>query len=536
MAASAAASSGAAAKPAATAAEHAGAAAAAVADSELLRSLCVPDPEYTLGGIHGDTEPSHPSVAMHLIRQLIPGQDLTRTAVPPWYLEPRSLLERFADIMMHPEMLLAAEGGKDAEARILGVAAWYLSGWHYRTTGVKKPTNPIIGETMGTFWVHEDGSRSTYLAEQVCHRPPISAMHVRNVTHGIEANAAIHTRSKFSAPQTAQSILEGGCSLQFHNHGEEYFVTFPTANALGLLFGTLRMELSGDVRIACAKTGLAVELSFHIAPFFGGADSKNRVTGALKRGDEKLGDIAGQWDSIVMLTRGGAAAPEVVMDLSKHTVAPKMVLPLGLQGPWESRRLWAPMFEAMNARPTVDWDAVTRLKNQMEEDQRRLPCHSHGHGQLTMGWAAKLFKPATVHDPVTSTDVPIWTLDEERLGLTRTDEVNAVALSRNTHDIRGGEPGPIPTGKAAEGLVSSAHAPAAVVAAAAAKAAKAAPAAAAAAAKPAPAPTAATTRPAPAAASKASKPADGKAAESGAGEATAPSAAAPQGDKPATDK
>lgn len=432
---------------------------------------------------------------------------------------------------MHPGMLLTAEGAKDPEARILGVAAWYLSGWHYRTTGVKKPTNPIIGETMGTFWVHEDGSRSTYLAEQVCHRPPISAMHVRNVTHGIEANAAIHTRSKFSAPQTAQSILEGGCSLQFHNHGEEYFVTFPTANALGLLFGTLRMELSGDVRIACAKTGLAIELSFHIAPFFGGADSKNRVTGTLKRGDEKLGEIAGQWDSIVMLTRGGAAAPEVIMDLSKHTVAPKMVLPLSMQGPWESRRLWAPMFETMNARPTVDWDTVTRIKNQMEEDQRHLPCHSHGHGQMTMGWAAKLFKPATVHDPVTSTDVPIWTLDEERLGLAHTDEVNAVALSRNTHDIRGGEPGPIPTGDAAEGLVSSAHAPATIMAAAAAKTAKAAPAAAAAAAR---AATGAAGK-----AAKSTKPAGGKSAEtaeSGAGESAAAAPVASKGDKPATDK
>ena len=131
---------------------------------------------------------------------------------------------------------------------------------------------------------------------------------------------------------------------------------------------------------------------------------------------------------------------------------------------------------------------------------------------------------------MTSTDVPIWTLDEERLGLARTDEVNAVALSRNIHDIRGGEPGPIPTGDAAEGLVSSAHAPATVIAAAAAKTAKAAPAA------------AAPAREAPGAAGKAAKstkPAGGKSAEtaeSGAGESAAAAPAASKADKAATDK
>ena len=43
----------------------------------------------------------------------------------------------------------------------------FLSGWHYRTIGVKKPFNPIIGETFACYWKHADGSRSQYFAEQV---------------------------------------------------------------------------------------------------------------------------------------------------------------------------------------------------------------------------------------------------------------------------------------------------------------------------------------------------------------------------------
>ena len=53
--------------------------------------------------------PSPPALsrarARGAVKSLIPGQDLTRTVIPPWFLEPRSLLERWADVLMHPELL-----------------------------------------------------------------------------------------------------------------------------------------------------------------------------------------------------------------------------------------------------------------------------------------------------------------------------------------------------------------------------------------------------------------------------------------------
>ncbi len=40
------------------------------------------------------------------VKSLMPGQDLTRVTIPAFFLEPRSLLERMADTMMHPDLLL----------------------------------------------------------------------------------------------------------------------------------------------------------------------------------------------------------------------------------------------------------------------------------------------------------------------------------------------------------------------------------------------------------------------------------------------
>lgn len=69
-------------------------------------ALCVADADHTLGGREEDVEPEHPSVLGHLIRQLRPGQDLTRVLIPSFFLEDRSLLEKLADVMMHPQLAL----------------------------------------------------------------------------------------------------------------------------------------------------------------------------------------------------------------------------------------------------------------------------------------------------------------------------------------------------------------------------------------------------------------------------------------------
>ncbi len=69
-------------------------------------AACVPDAAHTLGG-SSEEEPEHPSVLGHLVKQLRPGQNLERVLIPAFFLEPRSLLEKMADTMMHPQLAIA---------------------------------------------------------------------------------------------------------------------------------------------------------------------------------------------------------------------------------------------------------------------------------------------------------------------------------------------------------------------------------------------------------------------------------------------
>jgi hypothetical protein len=233
---------------------------------------------------------------------------------------------------------------------------------------VKKPYNPIVGETFACYWKHGDGSRSQYFAEQVLHRPPISAIYFENRRHNMVASAHIWTKSQFAAPQTTKSILDGACLLTLTNLGEEYFITFPTYYAHNLLIGTLRMEVGDSAHIVCTKTGLRADLDFQQATMWSSA-KMNGVEGRIVRlpaaaipgpgaawpshaATEELFSISGHWDKVIHITPKGGKQ-ETFLDISKEPVSPKYALPIKLQGPWESRRLWQHATQELSQRPAV---------------------------------------------------------------------------------------------------------------------------------------------------------------------------------------
>ena len=261
--------------------------------------------------------------------------------IPAFFLEPRSLLERWADVLMHPELLHGVSALPDPLARLKAITRWYLSGWHYKTVGVKKPFNPIVGETFACAWPHADGSRTQYFAEQVSHRPPISAIYFENAAHHISCNAHVWTKGQFQAPQTTKSILDGACSalrreagsraraarhaahradpnrpsrpspspavLRLTNLDEEYYITFPTFNCHNLLIGTMRLEVGDSARIVCKRTGLSATLDFHQLTMFSAADRLNSVAVKLVRdggkgGEEVLVKLHGHWDKQIFET------------------------------------------------------------------------------------------------------------------------------------------------------------------------------------------------------------------------------------------
>ena len=113
--------------------------------------------------------------------------DLSKVVLPTFILEPRSMLEKLTDFMSHSDILMDApsnyiyryyyfyfwkkkqrereekkkwnshysfnillykKGLPDPLERLLAVVKFYVSGFYIKPEGVKKPYNPIIGETV----------------------------------------------------------------------------------------------------------------------------------------------------------------------------------------------------------------------------------------------------------------------------------------------------------------------------------------------------------------------------------------------------
>ncbi|XP_066967249.1 oxysterol-binding protein-related protein 8 isoform X26 [Macrobrachium rosenbergii] len=316
-----------------------------------------------------ELEEENKSLIWFLLKQVRPGMDLSKVVLPTFILEPRSFLDKLSDYYYHADLIAKAVQEDDPYTRMKEIVRWYLSGFYKKPKGLKKPYNPILGETFRCYWRHPNGSRTFYVAEQVSHHPPMSALYVTNRQEGFSVTATVLAKSKFYGNSTS-AILDGNVLLALLPRGEDYVMNMPYAHCKGILMGTLTMELGGKVNIECEKTGYRTELEFKLRPFLSGYDANNMISGKLKLGKDTLATLEGHWDGKITLTdkRTGEeetlwhATPEVKSQrLQRFTVA------VDQQGPFESERLWQLVSAAIKSDDQV---AATEEKTILEEAQR----------------------------------------------------------------------------------------------------------------------------------------------------------------------
>ncbi|XP_046734821.1 oxysterol-binding protein-related protein 8 isoform X3 [Diprion similis] len=321
------------------------------------------------GEVVTELQDEQKSLIWFLMKQVRPGMDLSKVVLPTFILEPRSFLEKLADSYYHADLLSKAVLEDDAFTRMKGVVKWYLSGFYKKPQGLKKPYNPLLGETYRCYWQHPNGSRTFYLAEQLSHHPPISGFYVTNRQDGFTISATIIAKSKFYGNSTS-AVLDGVAVLTMLPRGEDYTMTIPYAHCKGILMGTLSMELGGKININCEKTGYQTELEFKLKPFLGGAEQMNQVVGRIRLGKETLATISGYWDGQITITDKRTGTESIFFnptaEIRKNRLK-KYTVPLEQQGRWESENLWQAVTHAINNDDQV---AATEAKTVLEEAQR----------------------------------------------------------------------------------------------------------------------------------------------------------------------
>jgi hypothetical protein len=220
-------------------------------------------------------------------------------------------------------------------------AAFYLSQLMCtRPTPVAlKPYNPSLGEWFLCQWPSLTSPQQTvtFLAEQVSHHPPVSAMYAECRAAGVSYVASIATisglRYKYLVPNSLTVENQGEGKIFLHQTGEEILCSFPSAEASGLLSSDPRLELTGSSWLSCYSHDLRVELEFS------GLDT---VTGRIVGREEvPLGQLGGSWRGLVQVWEAGGEK-RVLLDMSgwKGPEVQALVAPVAMQEDMESRRQW----------------------------------------------------------------------------------------------------------------------------------------------------------------------------------------------------
>ena len=215
------------------------------------------------------------------------GRDLSKMAVPVYYNEPISFLQRFTEDMTYHEIILNASEQEDPCLRLAYIACFGVSSYVSTQLRTMKPFNPLLGET---FELVRDGFR--IISEQVSHHPPISAINCEHDKFYFWGN--IDVKSSFKGTHL-NCVVIGNYHIILKNTGDHFVWSKPQTNVHNIIFGKMYVDHYGKMEICNSATQDKAVLNFHKKGWF--EKVSNAVDGIVTDGQgNQRYKVFGQWN------------------------------------------------------------------------------------------------------------------------------------------------------------------------------------------------------------------------------------------------
>ena len=214
------------------------------------------------------------------------GKELSKMAVPVYFNEPISFLQRFSEDMLYSDLLIAAAKCRDQWQRLALIGCFAVSGYSVTSYRVMKPFNPLLGET---FELQRDGFK--LISEQVSHHPPVSALHCDHSLFTFWGSTEVVTSFK------GVYLLvhpKGEMHVRLKSTGEEFVWGKPYSSVHNIIFGKMYVDHHGDMTIRNCQTEDICRLTMKKRGWFD--SDPNRVEGAvLDSGGTVRCVLEGKW-------------------------------------------------------------------------------------------------------------------------------------------------------------------------------------------------------------------------------------------------
>lgn len=235
------------------------------------------------------------------------GKDLSTISMPVSANEPLSLLQRASEQLEYSTLLDdAATRTKSSLERLLFITAFavsYLSSSRVKERAIRKPFNPMLGETFEL--VREDrGFR--FLAEKISHRP------VRMACQG-ESEKWTFTQSPMPTQKfwgkSAELVTEGRVRIILHSTGDRFSWSPATSFLRNIIAGEKYIEPVGTMTVTNEVTSEHALVTFKPGGMFSGRSEDVVVQVFDPHGNELPSGLVGKWTTSLSITENGNPIP-----------------------------------------------------------------------------------------------------------------------------------------------------------------------------------------------------------------------------------
>ncbi|GMM54056.1 oxysterol-binding protein related protein [Maudiozyma humilis] len=233
---------------------------------------------------------SSPQSLLSFLRKNV-GKDLTSITMPVTSNEPISILQTIAEAFEYADVLSLLADPKCQFEPLAIVSAFAISAlsiYRDRTRSLRKPFNPLLGETYEL--VREDmGFR--LLVEKVSHKPQIFALHADHKDW--ECSYSVTPVQKFWG-KSIELNNEGTLELKSKRTGEYFEWAQPTTMVKNLIAGERYVEPINEIEVISSKSGKAT-ISFEKTGMFSGRSERVDVDIMSSNKSGKTQTLQGKW-------------------------------------------------------------------------------------------------------------------------------------------------------------------------------------------------------------------------------------------------
>ena len=233
----------------------------------------------------------------NMIKEMVTNFTQNKTAVPVYFNEPLSMLQKQCEKFYYLDLLNKACEEPQPEMRLCYIAAFIIGEIFLNNGRTLKPFNPIIGETY-EYFINDKNFR--YYAEQVSHKPPVTAFIGETPDFELYGDTLGNTSFKFFKG-CMELTFTNKIHLKLKKTGDHYTYIPPNALAKGIINPPLYIDYSGDVLIEnLTDKKYKCELKFIAEGWT--KDSLGNFEGTVYNEDQIVYLLGGNWKNNIYMT------------------------------------------------------------------------------------------------------------------------------------------------------------------------------------------------------------------------------------------